>query len=105
MEVIPGRIGEVLNTHNGVHAKRLIYYGHSVVELWYVLVGLDRVQNGEQMLNERSTNWNLSIRYCIPNALIKFLLDIRIEGQQTERKGQSVRSLHRASVGAQRPSL
>jgi len=43
MDVTSRRIEKALATHNGVHAKGLINYGHSVVELWYVLVGLCRV--------------------------------------------------------------
>lgn len=44
MDVTSRRVEKVLATYNGVHAKGLINYGHSVVELWYVLVGLYRVR-------------------------------------------------------------
>lgn len=44
MDVTSRMIEKVLATYNGVHAEGLINYGHSVVELWYVLVGLYRVR-------------------------------------------------------------
>ena len=36
--------------------------------------------------DEYSTDWNLAIGYYIPNTLIKVLLGIRVERQQTKGK-------------------
>lgn len=37
-------------------------------------------QGGEQLFDKCLTNWNLAIRYYIPNTLIEFLLDIWMQG-------------------------